>query len=385
MRNDLLKRSVALAVLTFSLNCLPVSAQFTETWIPANPTSVVPQQVGVFNCDGRTTVFVAWMFWDGGYRAVLPHLVARNGQTISVDVRVEEWTGVRTLSLVPFNRNFDIGILEPGTYTLDLQSWGTTLKQIQFKIFPNSDPSNSIQERCFFVAQHYRDFLGRDPDGGGLAYWTNEIAQCGADPQCLEVKRINVSAAFFLSIESRETGYFVYRMYRATLGRPPTFAEFGPDSSQVGRNVVVGSTDPWGTRLEGNKLQYTMTFLNRADFQARYNGLTNAQFIDKLFETEGITPTESERNNLINSLNCTPPTCDTRWNVVKKVVENRAFDRKVFNEAFVTMQYFGYLRRDPDSQGFQFWLNKLNQFNGNYIEAEMVKAFLDSDEYRHRF
>jgi hypothetical protein len=62
-----------------------------------------------------------------------------------------------------------------------------------------------------------------------------------------------------------------------------------------------------------------------------------------------------------------------------------------FNRAFVLMQYFGYLRRDsndtPDSDytGYDFWLTKLIQFNGNFTNAEMVKAFILSGEYRHRF
>jgi hypothetical protein len=62
-----------------------------------------------------------------------------------------------------------------------------------------------------------------------------------------------------------------------------------------------------------------------------------------------------------------------------------------FNRAFVLMQYYGYLRRDPnggqdtDWSGFDFWLTKLNQFNGNFINAEMVKAFITSIEYRQRF
>jgi hypothetical protein len=62
-----------------------------------------------------------------------------------------------------------------------------------------------------------------------------------------------------------------------------------------------------------------------------------------------------------------------------------------FNRAFVLMQYFGYLRRDPnggqdaDYTGFDFWLTKLNQFNGNFVNAEMVKAFITSTEYRQRF
>jgi len=61
------------------------------------------------------------------------------------------------------------------------------------------------------VHQHYIDFLGREPDSGGIGFWTNEITICGANPQCIEVKRINVSAAFFLSIEFQQTGYLVER------------------------------------------------------------------------------------------------------------------------------------------------------------------------------
>ena len=55
------------------------------------------------------------------------------------------------------------------------------------------------------------------------------------------------------------------------------------------------------------------------------------------------------------------------------------------------MQYFGYLRRDPnqspdtDFAGYDFWLNKLDRFNGNFVDAEMVKAFISSAEYRQRF
>jgi len=62
-----------------------------------------------------------------------------------------------------------------------------------------------------------------------------------------------------------------------------------------------------------------------------------------------------------------------------------------FNRAFVLMQYFGYLRRNPNDapdsnfDGYNFWLNKLNTFNGNFAQAEMVKAFIAADEYRRRF
>ena len=61
------------------------------------------------------------------------------------------------------------------------------------------------------------------------------------------------------------------------------------------------------------------------------------------------------------------------------------FQQREFNRAFVLMEYFGYLRRNPDEPGFLFWLNKLNAFNGDFRRAEMVKAFISSIEYRGRF
>jgi len=77
--------------------------------------------------------------------------------------------------------------------------------------------------------------------------------------------------------------------------------------------------------------------------------------------------------------------------VLRKAAEDADLHRLEFNRAFVLMQYFGYLRRDPDDppdadfSGYQFWLAKLEQFGGNFFRAEMVRAFLDSLEYRKRF
>ena len=76
---------------------------------------------------------------------------------------------------------------------------------------------------------------------------------------------------------------------------------------------------------------------------------------------------------------------------MRHVAENATLNSQEFNRAFVLMQFFGYLRRDPNSgpdtdyTGYDFWLAKLNQFNGNFVNAEMVKAFINSTEYRQRF
>jgi hypothetical protein len=75
----------------------------------------------------------------------------------------------------------------------------------------------------------------------------------------------------------------------------------------------------------------------------------------------------------------------TRAEALRSIAENSRFVSAKFNETFVMMEYFGSLRRDPDAGGYAFWLNKLNEFDGNFERAEMVKAFIVSGEYRDRF
>ena len=95
------------------------------------------------------------------------------------------------------------------------------------------------------MREHYIDFLNREPDAPGLAFWTGEINSCGSDAARIELKRINVSAAYFLSIEFQQTGYLVYRFYNAALNRSnglPRYLEFLRDTQELGRGVVVGAT-----------------------------------------------------------------------------------------------------------------------------------------------
>jgi uncharacterized repeat protein (TIGR01451 family) len=261
--------------------------------------------------------------------------------------------------------------------------------------------ANPIGNSDFFVRQHYLDFLNREPDPPGFGFWTNEINQCGGDQQCIDVKRINVSAAFFLSIEFQQTGYLVYRMYKASYGNMPgtpvplRLNEFLPDTQQIAKDIVVGQTG-WEQQLENNKVAFALAFVSRARFVTAYpTTLTPAQFVDMLYLNTGVTPSASERSSVIAEFGAATNTADiaARGRVIRRVAENSTFTQQETNRAFVLMQYFGYLRRNPndppeanlDFGGYNFWLGKLNQFNGNFINAEMVKAFIVSGEYRHRF
>ena len=240
---------------------------------------------------------------------------------------------------------------------------------------------NVIDTPEYFVRQHYLDFLGREPDAAGFNFWSDQILSCGNDFACLERRTINVSAAYFLSIEFQETGGLVDGLYRASYGRAPLFGEFMPDAATVARDVIVGQPG-WQELLATNKQEFLDAWVQRAAFRAAYDNLSADSYVDALISHTGVNFSDSERNALVNGL--TEGTL-TRAGVLQRVAQNESFVKAKFNEAFVRMEYFGYLRRDPDESGFQFWLNKLNQFDGNFERAEMVKAFIVSDEYRARF
>ena len=282
------------------------------------------------------------------------------------------------------------GFLENGKLFTTADSSNFGLSGLSF-----GPSNNQLQDTTAFVKQHYRDFLNREPDPSGLAFWVNNIDGCGSNTPCREVKRIDTSAAFFLSIEFQQTGFLVYRLYKtsfpASPARPrglPRFAELIPDAQTIGNGVVVGDPN-WQGKLEANTVAFINTFVSRLEFQAAYPAqLTAAQYVDNLNTLAGGALSTNERNALVNGLNGGQ---ETRATVLRKVAEDVDFSNAEFNRAFVLMQYFGYLRRNPDAapdtdfSGYDFWLAKLNQFGGDFRAAEMVKAFITSGEYKNRF
>jgi hypothetical protein len=253
---------------------------------------------------------------------------------------------------------------------------------------------NPIGDNAFFVRQQYLDFLNRQPDSSGYSFWVNDVFNCGIDQGCAEVHRINVSAAFFLSIEFQDTGNLVYKMWKAGFGNSPGTpvavrrANFLQDSQTIQNSpnqIIVGQGN-WQANLEANKQAFALSFVQRAGFPSQTDA---AGFVGTLFANAGVTPTANEQNAAIAAFGSGGNA--GRAAALRSVCDSASVSNALRNEAFVLMQYFGYLQRDPDAQtpadysGYNFWLGKLNQFNGNYIQAEMVKAFLSSTEYRARF
>jgi len=295
------------------------------------------------------------------------------------------------------SESFNIKLSSPAGATLGSTSSAVVAIQDNDPTITNVNPIDSAE---FFVRQHYFDFLNRVPDAPGLAFWVDQMTHCGsADPL---VCRINVSAAFFLSIEFQRTGYLVYRTYKTAYGdaASPNVAgtvpivklnEFLTDSHQLGENVIVG-TQGWEQQLETNTVAYMRQFVNEPRFLNAFPlNMTPAEFVDKLNTNAGGVLTQLERDQLIMQLTGAPDATTGRATALRQVADNELLKQRELNRAFVLMQYFGYLRRNPndpqdvDFSGWKFWLDKLNQFNGDFVAAEMVKAFITSAEYRNRF
>ena len=252
---------------------------------------------------------------------------------------------------------------------------------------PIASGSNDIDNTTFFVEQQYRDFLGREADDGGLGFWSNEIVKCSGGPSCVTKMRANTSAAFFLSIEFQETGYLLYRLHKASYGAMPRRNAFLVDMQALGRGVVVGTTG-WQQKLEANKTAAVAAWVARAEYRARYDSLTNEQYVDALLGNAGLAGNQQLRASLVEGMTSGG---HSRASILRQVADHAAFRGQEQNRAFVLMQYFGYLHRNPDEgpdsnlDGYNFWLKKLEDNRGDFHRAEMVRAFIASIEYRERF
>jgi hypothetical protein len=332
----------------------------------------------------------------GDYTFVVGRLVFESGETqktFAVLVNEDAYSeGLEAATLVLQN---------PTNATLGAPS-SASLQIVDDATEPSSNP---IDDSRIFAGTHYHDFLYRQADQSGEDFWTNDIEACGSSASCRQAKRVDVSTAFFLSIEFQQTGYFVIRAQKAAFGNAksnPRYAVFLRDQRQIGEGVVVGQPG-YEQTLDANRQKYLEDFVSRPEFVTQFPlSMTAPAYVDKLFANSGVTPTTAERNAAISAFG----SGDTagRAAALRSVVESDTVFTAQYNPSFVLMQYYGYLRRNPDDSpdnsfsGYDFWLTKMNSFSvpGENVRdasvalarvrrAEMVRAFIESSEYRERF
>ena len=272
----------------------------------------------------------------------------------------------------PFNRSFS----QVGSQT-----------EAVFMAEPKDDSENPLDTPEYFVRQQYLDVLRREPDEIGFNYWSDQINQCLSEPptvadglsldDCLRSHRTSVAAAFFIEQEAQQTGSFIYDVYAVTLGRRPAFSEYSAD-----RQMVVG-----GSTLDHAKTVFAQNFVRRAEFMTRYAGSTTAEtFVEALIGNAQSAGGDIslDRSQLISLYRETADPIASRAAVVRSLADDPTFKHSQNNQAFVLTEYFSYLRREIDLNGYTFWVGVLNTADpGNY--RGMVCSFVTSTEYQKRF
>ena len=263
------------------------------------------------------------------------------------------------------------------------------------------DGSNPILQAnaagvSFFVRQQYLDFLGREPEPGEP--WSAILNGCSdqfntnpASPAA-GCDRITVSGAFFGSPEFKDKGIYVIDFYRVSFNRLPTYVEFSQDLASV-----TGAT---AAETFARRAAYATNFVQRTEFTNIYGTMSNTTFVNTLMSgaqgqnynltsittpdpaaPDGANKATLSNSDLISRLNAGTM---TRGQALRAIVQS---DQIALNlesvNAFVASQYYGYLRRAPDSGGFNGWVTYL-QNNPNDFRT-MVHGFLNSSEYRLRF
>ena len=290
----------------------------------------------------------------------------------------------QTMQYLPLN--VPLHLFVDGVHN-DAQGSGPYTVQMQDVTIASSSEAcataNPIDCPDFFIRQQYRDFLGREPDPNGFENWMATLQGCANggygefdNPYC---DRVHVSAGFVQSEEFQGRGYWILRYGYVGLNRSigavrssATYAEFTPALAQVG-----GSNSP--AQEEAAKVAYANAFVQRSDFLTLFPmTMTASQYVNALESNAQVTL--PNKQTLIDALQGGTM---SRADVLRNVVESQVVFDKYVVPGFVTMEYFGYLRRDPDLIGYQNWVNTLTADPNNY--RHMIFGFIYSTEYRQRF
>jgi hypothetical protein len=261
-----------------------------------------------------------------------------------------------------------------------------------------------IDDTATFVCQHYHDFLSREPDAGGFDFWKGQITQCGSDETCIRTKRLDVSNAFFFELEFQQTGAYVFRLYRAAYGNDQPFpnpSTLDPVEGKKLPSYAVFSCDRakviGGSSLAARQIELANAFVARPEFLVKYPAslITAEQFVDAVLatiQTDLAVNLSSQRDALITLYQNSGGRGAVMYrladdNTQTNPIDNRSLIDAEYNRAFVTTQYFGYLRRNPDIAGLLFWLGQVNSAPLHDVPKQhaMVCSFITSTEYQQRF
>jgi hypothetical protein len=249
------------------------------------------------------------------------------------------------------------------TLTVDLFTTGQPLCSADWPTF-DQDPSRrgraaasqSLLWAPFgcpgdFVAQQYRDFLGRELDSRGSSYWSGRLR--GGFPGAAIIESVMQSPEFGKVVAP------VVRAHFALHGSYPRSAaevRAGASALRSGRNLARVVDDLVGR-------------------DQTISGLSDSAFVDRIYRNlYGRPPSEAERGTELAAL----AGGASRGTVAASHAEFAA--GRLAHQVNVTMTYLGILDRAPDSAGFAHWVEQARRGSlGN-----LITGFQRSPEYRDR-
>jgi hypothetical protein len=270
-----------------------------------------------------------------------------------------------------------------GDYSIKLQanSGETAFVPGALTIDPGvtSSLSNPVDDYHFFLTQHFADLLGRQPDQETFEKLSAQFSQCGSRADCLRARRLDVATALLTQNELPTTGLFLHALYSVGLGRRPHLTEYESDRKEI-RNYNGG--------IEEARLALVKAFVQRTEFDKKYpKTLNKAEFVDRILSSVSQSTDLDLKNQREALIGLSDGTNAGRAAILAAISGQSNVLDSQYNQAFVLVQYFGYLRRDPDDSGFNFWVNVLKSkpLRDPDSARSMICAFLTSTEYQNRF
>jgi hypothetical protein len=287
----------------------------------------------------------------------------------------------------------------------------------KFTIFnQNTGGTLAIDDPSIFIRQQYLDFLNREPEPGPdgvygtsddpMNFYLNILNGCAAsDAECIRYARGALSGNFFRSPEFQRKGSYVANLTNITIGQRARTAAELDDATKVERPhysefiadlASISTANDDAALTDALKDQLAVAWLQRTEIQQKFpSSLTNQEFVQKLESTAGVSL--ANESTLIANLNSGS---QSRAQVLRAVAESAEVSNKFYKPNFVMMEYFGYLRRDPEDChnaanwagadpnqcGYIFHNNRFNlSADADFIENIIVRGFIESPEYRARF
>ncbi len=219
-----------------------------------------------------------------------------------------------------------------------------------------------------FVKRLYNDILNREADPSGLNYWKEEL---------LDGKSATyVAKKFFFSQEFKSQNLsdkeYLQRCYRTFFDREPDQAGEAYWLSQMSQGV------------SRSQVFYGFAFSQEFEEVCKRYGMTPytsddklQAFIDRLYNyIMDREPGEKEIEYWRNAIK--DKKVDLKYMVKYFFFSPEFTNKNVSDEEFVKKAFKTILDRDPDKEGFNYWVNKLT--NGESRES-VVDKFLSSEEF----